>query len=70
MNLGPVIRQLRTEDFYKMLASCKHHRERFYLECARYDHDFEYHIDLPGEEGPKSQAPMDTWLHDEKIFPE
>ena len=44
MNLTLLIGQLAPEDFNKMLAACKTHRERFYLQIARVDPGFEYHV--------------------------
>jgi hypothetical protein len=70
MNMQPILQQLDAEDFRKMLAACKHPRERFYLELARNDSDFEYHIDLPGPDGPAEPQPMTVWLDDKERFPD
>lgn len=70
MNLTPLIQKLRLEDFHKMLRACSNRRERFYLEAARCDPGFEYHVDLPRPDGEQVFQDMATWLADEKNFPE
>ncbi len=69
MNMQPILQQLSTEDFKKMLAACRSARERFILQLARLDPAFEYHIDIPGPDGPQEPEPMEKWLADEKRFP-
>ena len=70
MNMKPILRMLSTEDFLKMLTACQNARERFYLQLGRNDPDFEYHIDLPGPDGPAKPVDMETWLADPKRFPD
>ena len=70
MNMQIILRQLDTDDFGKMLKVCKSSRERFYLEAARINPNFEYHIDLPGPDGPTEPIDMQTWLADPKRFPD
>lgn len=70
MNMQPILQQLSREDFQKMLVACQSPRERFYLEVARADPDFEYHIDLPGPDGPEAPQPMNVWLDDKTRFPD
>jgi hypothetical protein len=70
MNMQIILRQLDTDDFGKMLKACKSSRERFYLEAARIKPTFEYHIDLPGPDGPAEPVDMLTWLADPKRFPD
>ncbi len=55
MNMTPIVRQLCAADFKKMLAACRGARERFPIEIARLDPSFEYHIDLPQEQGTESR---------------
>ena len=77
MNLAPIIRQLSLADFEKLRSAATTSRERFCLNMARYNRDFEYHIDLPKEQGSetrdqgskKALVDMATWLADEKRFP-
>ena len=72
MNMKPILRMLSTEDFLKMLTTCQNARERFYLQLGRNDPDFEYHIDLPTEDGKGLIEPlvdMPAWLDDETRFP-
>ena len=55
-----------------MLTACQNARERFYLQLGRNDPDFEYHIDLPTEDGKGLIEPlvdMPAWLDDETRFP-
>jgi len=56
MNMQIILRQIDTDDFGKMLKACKSSRERFYLEAARINPNFEYHIDLPGPDGPQTRG--------------
>lgn len=70
MNMQIILRQLDTDDFGKMLKACKSSRERFYLEAARINPNFEYHIDLPGPDGPTKPVDMQTWLADKERFPD
>lgn len=67
MNMQPILQQLDLEDFRKMLAACNL-RERFFLQIARLDPSFEYHIDLPDPDGPEDPEPMEKWLANETRF--
>lgn len=62
MNMKPILTSLSDEDFAKMLAAACNRRERFYLEMGRRDPGFEYHIDLPREDG--SCQPWNEFLAD------
>ncbi len=67
MNMQRILQQLDLEDFHKMLAACTP-RERLFLQIARLDTSFEYHIDLPGADGPEDSEPMEKWLADDTRF--
>lgn len=66
MNIQPIIRSLDAEDFGKMLAACTTRRDRIYLQIARHDPLFEYHIVLPGDPAQTNEE----WINDPKRFPE
>ena len=68
MNMTPILRQLSTEDFKKMLAVSTM-REALFMRIARLDPSFEYHIDLPGQDGPREPESMEKWLANEKRVP-
>lgn len=72
MNLSPIIRQLTSADFQKMREAATTSRERFCLNMARANRDFEYHVDLPPEDEAKQQGleDMAAWLADESRFPD
>ena len=44
-------------------------REALFMRIARLDPSFEYHIDLPGQDGPREPESMEKWLANEKRVP-
>jgi hypothetical protein len=64
MNIAPILRSLRQEDFDKVIAACKTRREAFPYILARNDNEADFHIVVPDEE----RKPMDDWLQDEEKF--